>query len=431
MDRHAQYYGNYLKEREEQLKGGRQFEALKEISENIENIRTAWHWMVVREKVSEIDLAQECLHLLYTMRSWLHEGVQNFSEAVTKLREIVYEQKSQSRDNLMTLGRLLARQGYFYDRIGQYDKAREVLQESISILGQLNSPAEMAMPLRGLAHLALDLENYAEARKQYQACLQICEENHDTWGTVRCLDSLGFIALYFSDLSEARKYLEKGVALSKQKGDHWGTTWCLMNLGFIALLEKSYKEAEQLLEECLRTTKLIGDWHGIATTLSYLALLAVGKGKYEEARQIYQHEISSWEELGYPLGVAYAHMHYGFFLFMAGEYPEAKQNLLEALELALNLSSVPTIKRSLAGVVSLLLKEGKKQEAKELTERTIYHPALYGNVKDIHTHLFSSADMSLKLYNQHNPDLYNEFIAGIHEINRIAQGIASHSNPSR
>ncbi|GAB4477866.1 MAG: BTAD domain-containing putative transcriptional regulator [Anaerolineales bacterium] len=428
MDRHARYYGKYLQEREAQLKGGRQFEALNEISAEIENIRLAWHWMVAHEEIPEINQAQESLHLFYNMRSWLHEGVDTFTEAVTKLREVIEEKKASTSENLLTLARLLARQGYFYDRIAQYDKAKEVLQESLSILNNLDSPADMAMPLRGLARLALDLENYAQAQELYQACLQICEENEDTWGTVRCLDSLGFIALYYGNNSEARKYLEKGVMLSKQKGDHWGTTWCLMDLGFIALIEKSYPEAKQLLQECLTTTKLIGDWQGIATTLSYLALLAVGEGKYDEARQIYRHEISSWQELGYQLGVAYALMHYGFFLFMVEEYTEAKNILLEALDLALNLSSIPTIERSLAGVVSLLIKEGDKQKAIDLIEQTLYHPALYGKVRDIRTHLFSSADISLKLYAQHNPQLYNEFSVGIYEINRIAQKIASQSS---
>ncbi|RCK73896.1 MAG: Transcriptional regulator, LuxR family [Anaerolineae bacterium] len=429
MDRHARYYGRYLKEREAQLKGGSQFEALQEISAEIENIRLAWHWMVNREQVLEIDQAQECLHLFYNMRSWLHEGVKIFSEAVAKLRELTEREKIPAQQNRVTLARLLARQGYFYDRIGNYEKAREVLQESLSILRELNLTTEMAIPLRGLARLSLDLENYSEARELYQTCLKICEENNDTWGTVRCLDSLGFIALYFDEDAKARKYLERGVTLAKQNGDHWGTTWCLMDLGFIALLEQSYSEAEQLLQECLTTTKLIGDWQGIATTLSYLALLAVGKGNYEEARQIYQHEISSWQELGYQVGLAYAHMHFGFFLFMIEEYPEAKSNLLEALELALSISSAPTIERSLVGIVSLLVKEKNRQEATELIERTIYHPAIFGKIRDIRPHLFSSADMSLKFYARYSPKLYNEFLEGIHEINKIAQSVVKPQTP--
>ncbi len=425
MDRHAEYYSDYLHEREDQLKGGRQIEALREISDDIENIDMAWHWMVTRSKGREIDRSQECLHLFYNMRSWLHKGVEIFSEAVEKLRFMVANENEGKKENQLILARLLARLGYFYDRTGQYEKAEGVLQESISLFCELDKQTEMALSLRGLARLSLDLENYIQSKKLFRSSLKISEDNNDTWEMIRCLDSLGFIALYFGEYAEARQYLEKGVALSKTNGDQWGTAWCLMDLGFIALIERSYQEAEQTLQECLMITKMIGDWQGIATTLSYLALVAVGERKYEEARMIYEHEISNWQELGYQLGVACALVHYGLFLTLVEEYQNAKQYLQEALDLALNIQSAPTIERSLAGVVTLLMKEGKTEEANDLIKRTLYHPALYGKVSDVRRHLFSSADMSLKIYAQHNPSLYNEFLGGIQEINKVANAIAA------
>lgn len=173
------------------------------------------------------------------------------------------------------------------------------------------------------------------------------------------------------------------------------------------------------------TCKKIGDWQGVATTLSYLALVAVGQGEYQEARLIYQREIASWQELGYQLGIACAHMELGFFLFMLEEYGEARQYLQEALDTALILQSVPTVVRSLAGVTALSIKEGKKEEAFELIKRTLYHPAVYGKVKDINRQLFSSADLSLQVYAQHNTVLYREFMNGIQEINKVARTISS------
>ncbi len=424
-DCHAEYYAAFLRVREPQLKGVRQIEALREISEDIENIRIAWRWMVSREKLLEIDGSQESLHLYYNMRSWLREGVDAFDLAVRKLRSLAAGHGSETRQINLILGRLLARQGYFYDRIGRYDLARELLEESLSLLQELGIPGETCMPLRGLARVSLDLEDYAEARRLYQACLQICEENNDPWGIVRSLDSLGFIALYLEEYSEARQRLERGVQVSKETGDQWGAAWCLMDLGFLALIQREYGEAEQVLQECLETCKKIGDWQGIATTLSYLALVAVGRGEYQEARQIYQREISSWQELGYQLGVACAHVDLGFFLFMLEEYAEARKYLQEALDTALILQSVPTVVRSLAGVVTLLIKEGKRGEAVELIERTLYHPAVYGKVKEVNGQLFSSADISLQVYAQHNTVLYREFMNGVQEINKVGRDIRS------
>jgi predicted ATPase/DNA-binding SARP family transcriptional activator len=424
-NRLAEYFAGFLQVREAQLKGARQIEALKEISEEIENIRVAWRWMVAREKLPEIDRAQECLHLFYNIRSWLHEGVENFGAAVEKLRAMSAGEGGQYKQLNLTLARLLARQGYFYDRIGQYDTARALLDESLSIFRKLEVQGEAAMPLRGLARVSLDLENYEEARQLFQASLEMSETNDDRWGIVRCLDSLGFIALCLEKYAEARQMLERGLLISKETGDQWGTAWCLMDLGFLALVQREYEEAEQILQECLDTCKKIGDWQGIATTLSYLALVAVGQGEYREARQIYQREISSWQELGYQLGVACALVDLGFFLFMLEEYGEARKYLQEALDTALISQSVPTVMRALAGVVTLLIKEGKKEEAFEAIERTLYHPVVYGKVKQVSRQLFSSADLSLQVYAQHNTILYREFVNSIQEINKVAGAIAS------
>jgi tetratricopeptide (TPR) repeat protein len=283
------------------------------------------------------------------------------------------------------------------------------------------------MPLRGLARLSLDLEDHAEARRLFEASLEIYKATDDQWGVVRCLDSLGFIALFLEDYSEARQRLERGVLISKETGDQWGTAWCLMDLGFLALIQRKYEEAELILQECLTTCSKIGDYQGIATTLSYLALVAVGRGEYEEARQIYQREIASWQELGYQMGVTYALMDLGFFLFMLEEYSEARKYLQEALDMALTVQSVPLIMRSLAGVVTLLMKE-EKAEAFELIERTLYHPIVYEKVKDVTRQLFSSIDLSLQVYAQHNPVLYREFMNSIQEINKVGQAIRGGSD---
>jgi predicted ATPase/DNA-binding SARP family transcriptional activator len=421
-NRHATYYAAFLQARESPLKGVRQIEALEEISREIENIRYAWRHMVSQGNYLELDRSQESLYLYYSMRSWLHEGVEVFGRAVETLRSLVAEGGELTDQKAVILARLLARQGYFYDRIGRYDVAREQLHESLSVFADLGIRDETAMPLRGLARLSLDLEDHAKAKRLFEASLEVYKENADQWGVVRCLDSLGFIALYLQEYSEARQRLEKGLLISKETGDQWGTAWCLMDLGFLALIQRKYEEAELVLQECLTTCSRIGDYQGIATTLSYLALVAVGRGEYQEAWQIYQREIASWQELGYQTGVTYALMDLGFLLCMLEEYVEARKYLQDALDMALTVQSVPMIMRSLAGVVTLLMKE-EKNEAFELIERTLYHPIVYEKVKDVTRQLFSSIDLSPQVYAQHNPVLYKEFMNSIQEINKVGQAI--------
>jgi len=83
---------------------------------------------------------------------------------------------------------------------------------------ELDKQTEMALSLRGLARLSLDLENYIQSKKLFRSSLKISEDNNDTWEMIRCLDSLGFIALYFGEYAEAREYLEKVWLYQKQMG---------------------------------------------------------------------------------------------------------------------------------------------------------------------------------------------------------------------
>ncbi len=421
-DRHCGYCAAFLHDRESRLKGAGQKEALEDIADEIENVRAAWQWAVAHGKAQNIDQSQESLYLFYSMRNWFQEGIETCGKAVEKLRSMRDDRGDLAQEQSLVLGRLLARQGYLCDRVCQFDQAKELLQESLTIFLRLEIRSETALPLRGLARVALDMEEYAEARQLYQESLVIYKENGDLWGVGRCLDSLGFIALCLEELYEAKRLLQEGAAISKKIGDQWGTAWCLADLGFTTLLLKEYREARQLLQESRATCERIGDWQGVATSLGYLALVAVGMQEYHEARQIYQKSIATWQEVGYQQGIAYTLVDLGFFLYMREEYAEARQCLQEALETALNAQLVPTVMRALAGMVTLLTKEGRKSEACNLIDHILHHPAIHGKVTDSTQQLFSSADISLLVYARHTPAIYAEFMSGVQEVkHRVEQ----------
>ncbi len=415
-DRHCGYYAAFLHVRESHLKGARQTEALGEIAEEIENVRAAWQWAVTHGKSQEIDQSQESLHLFYNIRNWFQEGAETLGKAAEKLRSMSDDRGSPTEEQAVILGKLLSRQGYFCDRLWQFDKAKELLQTSLSIFHRLGARGETAFSLRSLARVALDTENYAKARQLYQASLAVYLENDDRWGVARCLNSLGYIALRLEEYYEARRLLQEGVVISKEIGDQWGTAYCLNDLGFVALTLEEYQEAEHLLQDSLATYKGIGDRQGVATSLGYLGVVAVGMGEYHEARQNYKRSIATWQEIGYQQEVAYTFVDLGLVLYILGEYQEARNCLQEALKTALDAQSVFAAVKALAGMVTLLIREGKKSMAIDLVDHILHHPAIYGKFKDSTKQAFSSVDTSLRVYARHNPAIYAEFMSGVQEI---------------
>jgi predicted ATPase/DNA-binding SARP family transcriptional activator len=415
-DRHCEYYLVFLQDREPHLKGARQAEALEEIAQEIENVRAAWQWAMARSKWKEIDRSQESLHLFYNIRNWFQEGMEAFGRAADRLRSTSDDSTSLPKEQAVIFGRLFARQGYFCDRLWQFDKAKELSQASLAIFDRLGVRGETAFPLRSLARVALDIEDYVEARRLYRASLAVYQENGDRWGVARCLNSLGYIALRLEEYHEARRLLREGLVISKEIGDQWGTAYCLNDLGFIALALEEYHEAEQLLQESLSIYKRIGDRQGMATSLSYLGLVTVGRGEYHEARQIYQNSIAIWQEIGYQQEIAYTFVDLGLDFYILGEYQEARQCFQKALKTALDAQSVFAAVKALAGTVTLLMKEGEKSAAPNLVDQVFHHPAIQGKVKDGLKQALASVDTNLHVYVRHSPALYAEFMSGVQEI---------------
>jgi predicted ATPase/DNA-binding SARP family transcriptional activator len=86
--RHCAYFAGFLQQREADLTGRDQKEALAKIGAEIENVRTAWNWMVDQGRIDDIDRSPGGLAEFYRIRAWLQEGEESFARAAHKLAEM-------------------------------------------------------------------------------------------------------------------------------------------------------------------------------------------------------------------------------------------------------------------------------------------------------------------------------------------------------
>lgn len=73
-DAHSKYYLNALIQREVDVKGRRQLEALDEIEIDFANVRDAWTWAARQKDYDSIGRALECLYWFCVFRSLFQEG---------------------------------------------------------------------------------------------------------------------------------------------------------------------------------------------------------------------------------------------------------------------------------------------------------------------------------------------------------------------
>jgi predicted ATPase/DNA-binding SARP family transcriptional activator len=327
QDRHCQYYVGFLAQREDDLRGARQREALNEIAQDIENVRAAWRWAVAHAQVPALRRGATSLATFLQVRSLFQEGEEALGQAAAALEAARGQHATVELDR--TLGLLLAYQAGFAHRLYKHELGRALLQRSLALLQPFGPGEELALAnLWG--RVAGLVENVAEEEELTQQGLDYFRSEGKTWYTGMALQYLSTLAQMRGDLEAARRHLQEAIAVQTQACDRWGMAFTLFELGSFAQHQVGDRfEAKRYFEESLQIRRELGDPWGMAICLDYIGYLAREIGQYDEAQQLHEESLSIAREIGDGLGVAGSLDNLGLVARDQGEYGEA-QRLFEA-----------------------------------------------------------------------------------------------------
>jgi predicted ATPase/uncharacterized protein HemY len=403
--RHCAYYAGFVQQRETQLAGSDQRRALDEIAAEIDNVRAGWRWAVQHDQAAEIDRFMPGLTMFYEIRSFFQEGAQ------------VFEQAAQAIVNVSTIvpnvqhklfGQLRARQAKFLALLGEFKTARQLLELNLTTLRDYGTPRDLAFALRELAEvmyrlgeydramqlaqeslslqrsddaderydIALtlnllgsverDMGNYDRARQHLEQSRALREAIGDRQGVAKALNNLGILCTIQGDYVEAKRLLEESLALRRELGDDYGAALALNNLGNIASALEDFVEARRLYQESLAIRRAIGDRFAIALAMNNLGNVAFGQGEYAEAWQLCQESLATRRAIGDRRGVAGSLNSLGSIASAQGDYRTARGYFREALQVALEINSRQRLLEILTEVGILLLNEDQHEAAVEL-----------------------------------------------------------------
>lgn len=412
--RHSNYYADFLCQRKDRLRGEHQIETLQEIGEEIENIRAAWQWAVKHEDVQVLDKCLVALFYFYDIRGWVQEGVEAFREAVNKLWEI--KANRPEKVNPLVFAQAMVRCGRLYHLLGQYDRARDLIDEGLALFKAQNDRQGEAISLNYLGKIAYRLGDYIESIKYCQESLTICREIDYRWGIVSALETLGGSTESMGEYNGARRYLEEGLKICRQIndrrgiaallnglghvewrlgnldetsklcresleiyreiGDRRGMSLAFKNLGNVASNVYDFELAEQQYKRGLALAREIGYQWGVAALLNNLGNLAWEQGQYQAAKEYCQQSLDSWRQLGDQWGVGGSLETLGSVALEQGNWAEARQCFKAALEIGLEIQSPILSLGVLIGMAKLLSVEGQTQSALEILAFIIHHRAI-------------------------------------------------------
>jgi predicted ATPase/DNA-binding SARP family transcriptional activator len=375
---HCNYFAEVLQRWEDHFKGGKQVDALREIGREIDNIRVTWHWAVDRRRVDRIGKCIEGLWGFYDLRCWLKEGEETFANAVFALRGAVSELNEPSTDLTFTLGKALARLGWFFWREGRFRQSKEIVQESLALLRQPEPSIrrELGFSFFLLGVVGLYLGEYLKSRQYWSEGLALCREVGDQLVSGLSLMGLAIVSSSLGDYAEAEERQKESLDYFRAISDRRGMTSNLIwYSGTILLAKGELDEAERFLREGVINSQELMDQFGRALALTYLGVLGNLRSDYSNAKKFHQESMEIFQEIGDRWGVAYALTGLGNAAYALGEHEAAERYFSEALKISMDIETLPVVLDALVGLATLLHTGEQPERALELLAFVRQHSA--------------------------------------------------------
>ena len=189
---------------------------------------------------------------------------------------------------------------------GEYEAARALFHEALTIRRALEDQPGVAGLLNNLGNVAYDQADYGTARAFFEESLLLRRALGDRRGLSATLNNLGNVFNEQGDYPTARRLFEESLALKQELGDRWGMAHCLSNLGLVACHQDDLPGARAFFDEGLAIRRDIGDRAGIALSLNNLGHVAIERGDGAAARAHFVESLTIERELGDRWGMAFS-----------------------------------------------------------------------------------------------------------------------------
>lgn len=429
-DLHCEYYAELLAQRQALLRSEKQTRSMREIEEEMKNIRAGCRWAAERAKLAEVEMYVETLDIFFDIRGWLQEAEETFANMVAALRKILPDPQ-----NNLIFAKTLARYGSALLASIKNEEAKAALEESLPIFRAFDDHREISFALNALGNIARISGDFATARLMYEESLALREALGDQWRIAHSLSNMGYLANVEGDFQDARvlcersleirrglgdllgvaaslkvlgsvhynmgdyqktrRILKESVSIRRKLGDKWGVAFSLVELGDVARQVGEYEEAKEKFEECLAIFTEFGDQRGVEIALVNLGRIANATGHYEEGQQRCLASLEICRELEITWGVCFALHHLGAAHYGLGDFGTAKENFYEALRIAHDIQSKPLIVYVLVGVAKMLVHEHHREKAVAVLVVVINHPRSNKETRDEAEHLLAQLKADL------------------------------------
>jgi tetratricopeptide (TPR) repeat protein len=180
--------------------------------------------------------------------------------------------------------RLSGSLAWFWFLRGHFNEGRRWLEAAL-LADQAVPTAARASVLWGTANLARYQGDFDRAAEMLDESLGIWRALGDEAATAKALGLLGRLARDRGDLDHGAALLEESLSRCRAFGDVWGTAWATGDLGRLERYRRHFDRATVLLEESLTLWPKVGDTWGAGRTMAILGDVLRDQGDAERHRR--------------------------------------------------------------------------------------------------------------------------------------------------
>jgi signal transduction histidine kinase/predicted ATPase len=266
------------------------------IKTELDNIRSMWDWAIEQQQFDMINRASDSLYHYYRLSEACKEATEVLGKAMTKIETA---KPFQNQDRL--LAKLLSMIAYHAKFSSLQELAQEVALKGLSLARQLNISDVKARCLVILGDNALDLGQYDEARQYLEESIEIYDELGEIYEDQFPHLLLALAYRHLGKYELASQSYHDIIIVGKQRNSDSIVAWTLSHLGFLNNILGQFTLAKQQNAEAKEIFEDLGITMGILSTNKNLAISYCGMGQYDMARHHFQIALNAYLERGSQL----------------------------------------------------------------------------------------------------------------------------------
>ena len=256
--------------------------------------------------------------------------IQRLEGEIDNVRSAIALSLSGVVDPLIAVKMGVALQGFWMVR-GYVTEGRAMLRAALELPAVQESNVAQAWTLYVGATLAEAQSDHAEARRMFEACLELRRGLGNEKDIAATLSTLSLARLRAGDTAGAEQGEQEALRLFRALNDRYGEAIGLLHLGQICHRADKEDEARTYLQQCLEVAQKIGNKEVEGACHLMLGEVAFEAGDFAGAENSFKRSFTVCRELGDKRGEADAAQWLGKCDVQRGERGQARDRFAAAL----------------------------------------------------------------------------------------------------